>query len=226
LTRYVPLGYHTIGIKNKFNSCVTFGLSPSDDNQDEKKFKDFIFTICNDIKNKIEELVGNNVNFSFPYTDADKSKFNVYLKSINKQEDPNNKKIKTHYNICPIHFHQPKSRGGNIIVINKDEINETHKNIDKEMPIFRNKLYMKKITDPKYANLKDIHYLGKFVLGFEVEVSTYSSELSENNNIICKIQLVAAEMEIKHNVSYVKSVLYDDVINVNVKHNALTSITI
>lgn len=226
LTCYLPLEYHSIGIKNKFNSCVSFGISIEDDNPEAKKFGDFIVTICENIKKEIEKMSGNNINFSLPYREADKLTFNVYLKSINKQEDPNNKTIKTYYNICPIHFHQPKSKGGNVIVINKDEISETNKNIDREMPMFKTKLYMKKINKPEFADRKDIHYVGKFVLRIEVELSIYSVESIGANNCTCKIHLVATEMEIKHNVSYCKSVLFGDVISVDVKQNEINSITI
>lgn len=226
LTCYVPLEYHSIGIKNKFNSCVSFGISVEDENIEAKKFGNFVISICEEIKKEIEKLSGANINFSLPYHNADKLTFTIYLKSINKQEDPNNKKLKTYYNMCPIHFHQPKSKGGNIVVINKDEISETNKNIDKEMPMFKTKLYMKKINKPEFADRKDIHYVGKFVLGIEVELSTYSVESIGSNNCTCKIHLVANEMEIKHNVSYCKSVLFGDVISVNVKQNEINSITI
>lgn len=238
LTCYVPLGYHSVGIKNKFNSCVSFGIYIDNNTETEtasavekKKFHDFVVSICEDIKKEVNKEVVKWSNtlpdFSLPYVESDdKCTFTVHLKSVSKQEDPNNKKIMTHYNICPIHFHQPKSKGGNIIVMNKEEIYETNKNIDKEMPIFKTKLYMKKINKPEFADRKDIHYVGKFVLGFEVELSAYSVESLGSNNVKCKIHLVATEMEIKHNVSYCKSVLYGDVVSVNIKQNEIESLTI
>lgn len=226
LTCYLPLECHSIGTKNKFNSCVTFGVSIADDNADTIKFKNFVSTVCENIKKEIEKLSDTNVIFSLPYREDTSTHFTIYLKSVGKQEDPNNKKIRTHYNMCPIHFHQPKSKGGNIIVINKDEISETSKNIYRELPMFKSKLYMKKIDKPEFADRKDIHYVGKFVLGFEVELSTYSVESIGSTSSTCKIHLVATEIEIKHNVSYCKSVLFGDVISVNVKQTEINSITI
>jgi hypothetical protein len=118
------------------------------------------------------------------------------------------------------------SKGGDIITINKNEVNETRTNIDREMPMFKNKLYMKKINDPKYADRKNIHYVGKFILGFEVELSTYTTELLGKNSVTCKIHLVATEMEIKHNVSHCNSLLSKDLISINIKNEDITSVTI
>lgn len=226
LTNYLPLKNVSGRMPNKLSYCVLFDLNINCDNEEERKFRDFIVSTSNEIKKRITETTETeNIIFSFPYIESDESSFKIYLKSINRQENSNSK-IKTNYNVCPIMFHQSKSRGGNVVTINKDEINKTCNNIYKEMPLFKNKLYMKTQTDEKYSNVKNIYYVGKFVVEFKIELSTYFSENSNKKYAKCNIYLVATEMEIKHNVSYCKSVLYEDIVNVNIKSDELHSVTI
>lgn len=222
LTCYLPLEYTSIGFLNKFNNNVIFGVSTSNDEL-TLKFKNLLITTCDAIVQHINKT-HNDVNFLLPYSEADKFYATIYLKSTSRSEDANNKKNKTHYNVCPIYYHQTKSKGGDVLTIDKNEINETSNIIKKEMKMFNSKFYMKKSDDPGYADRKDIHYVGKFVLNFQVELSTYSTNQTMNKK--CTIRLVATEMEAKCNVTHCKSILNKDIVNTNVDTKELTSLTI
>lgn len=113
----------------------------------------------------------------------------------------NNKKICT----SKIHFHKSKKNGGGTVTIKNDSLKETYENIMKEMTLFKNKKY----------NDSDIFYQGKFVFCFNIDVRI--SKITHITTIYVKINIV--EMEVKHNVSNVKSIFDNDLIYVSESKN-------
>ena len=212
LTNYIQLLSHGTKFKDKFNTSVYFCIP-----NDKSNFSEMIISICNDICNEITKITKSSPTFRLPYTE---NNFVVFLKSIYKSDKHN-------YNKCKIHFHESKKNGGSVISLVNDKIDMTSNKITKLMPMFKSRYYLNNNDKDK-----DIHYVGKFVLFFEVVLSTYSIDSSEPiesdhiNNMICDIKLVATEMEIKYNVSHCKSVLSSDVIEFPIKTHNIHSVEI
>lgn len=234
MTDFLPLKHHSVSYKNKFDKCVSFGLDIDRTNTIHTKFIDALISMVETIQKLIcsdQNFSQHSINFSFPYGSMEDSKefVMIYLKSAKKTTNPANianPANYTHYNICPISFHRSKSKGGNIITINNDNVENTPNIINKEMPMFKNSFYMKKSIDPKYAERENIYYVGKFVLEFDVEFLKYEIPSTGSQNFTCKIRLVATEMEIKHNVSKCPSILSNDVISIDIKDKSNNTLTI
>jgi hypothetical protein len=116
---------------------------------------------------------------------------------------------------CPVHIHRSKTRGGGIVTLKEKNITDLMRVMREELPMFRsgyNKIfephdekYIEKIKKSGIDHL-DIHYTGKFVLAFTVTVAEYQQK-DEENRIRLVVGVVAKEVEIKYNKSYVKSVV-------------------
>lgn len=203
--------------------------------------KKIIFTVANDnlefvkmiksvvdvIKKYVNNLYLNTeVIFITPVDDKEFYKIPISLKSIftkttNGEFD---KYVKSH-NGCKIYFTRPKSKGGDTVLMENDEISETFSEIRKEMPLFNNGFYMRKSDDPKYADKPDIHYVGKFLLEFCVEIRETFTDPHEKT-IKANIYLIASKAEIKYNVSKPKSVLTKDILNMTIQPDKITSVSI
>lgn len=205
LTCYLPLKACMISYNHNFPT-IAFSVV-----NEKKMFSDKINEILEHIKTEIIKKHGESVTFDFPHG-SNLDTYKICLRSFTKNKETRN--------TCQIHFHQSKSKGQNLITINNDTIHETLKIVNNEMPLFKHKLYMKKIYDHK-----DIHYVGKFLLKFACEVSLYEND-EQNIKIICSVRLIANEVEIKHNVSYCNSILTKDLVKIDVHDERVTTLTI
>jgi hypothetical protein len=218
MTDYLKLTYQTMAYINKFTQCIAFGIDFSETTPLNINFANYVSNTIDRIKSIISEKYGNDVTFSLPYIDAEsKTSLNINLISRQKREGDN----KININVCPIHFYRPRSKGGDVIKICGDALDITKSNIEKEMPMFKNKMYLKKNKDDA-KEYKDIHYVGKFILMFSVEFSTYEVGSLNSKTLTCKIHIVAKEMEIKYNVSHCESVLAKDLTNVEINNQLKT----
>ena len=182
------------------------------------KLKELITNMLEKLKSKILKLnpkiLPNNI--SFPIKELANKQYII----LNLQDFDN--KVTT-----PIHYHQTKKQGGNIITIVNETKQEFINKLSKEATMFKYKSYgkskndyiiknnnIKKNDDDKKNDFPEMYYEGKFTLFFSV---TYSEQLNSNPDIPihCKIKIFAKEAEIKLNLTYAKSVLDVDVHDIN-----------
>lgn len=218
ITDYLPIKQVGYTYRNKFNSSVNIAFVISEENLEHLEFKNMMCSIFNEIQKKIL-LENPTATFDIPY-DEEKKRFSLHLKSINRTDKHHNTNLKIYYNVCPVFFHESKSKGGNLLEFNNDEVYKTCADINAVMPMLKSNLYMKQ-TDSKFKN---IYYVGKFIFEINVELSTYS--LYNNIKTVCKIFLIATEVEIKNNMSFCQSVLSKELTSVNIQKNKISSIEI
>lgn len=185
------------------------------------KFKNLIINIIENIKIQMMKnhpnILLNDIHVPI-YTTEEYNTNNKQNISINLQHYK--KKI-----ITPIHYHQTKKQGGDIVsIINKsDQFTDNFlEKIKEHMTMFRSKKYGKsngvvqKIDEKtnQKINLPEMYYEGKFILFFTM---TCCEEKSDDKNLTtyCKIHIFAKECEIKMNLSNVKSILDFDMYDVS-----------
>ena len=97
--------------------------------------------------------------------------------------------------ITPIHVHKNKT----ITEISPELTNKFYENIMNELNLFSKKWYGLKPLEG--SQRKDIYYEGRFILSFDIGITKKDGKTS------CNINLIASELEIKHNISYVRSII-------------------
>jgi hypothetical protein len=178
----------------------------------KKVLMDILEKVTKELQLLYPTLLKNNVILS-NFIDSE----NILKVELNNFTNKKNKEIKS---ITPIYFHKSKSKGGNTIVIKNDNLLLTIKKIYSEMVLFKNKNYGSIKIDKMH---KDIHYDGKLILNFNVSVI----ENKETCEIRGYVKVIAKEMEIRHNVSNIKSVLDEDLRYITeIKNCGVTTLTI
>jgi hypothetical protein len=183
LTHFIKL----YKIEEKKNNVIVH-IDISDVNTNNITFKNIINDIMNKIRdNIIKEYPAIQINLPYFASNSGETLLPLLLISRKKQKDDSFKTIDT-----PIYIHRSKKKGGDIITIENEHINNILTNIAKEC------------SGIKTPSKGEIFYEAKASLIFCANVSI-------NNNVqVCDIKIYAKEMEIKYNVSYVKSVLNKD----------------
>lgn len=230
LTHYIKLEKPYIIMNNaKFNN-FNFELNTCHITIDNVNFNNFITDTFDKMISDLVKLHPNLIPeyIKLPYSTKNNEKILCVKCMTTKQkyygvESDIDIKILT-----PIHFH--KSKGNGIITINNESIHNISTRIMNEMPIFKHKLYGKEICDSNNEKqLKNIYYEGKFVLLFSAnvkEITTENNDELKKSSIYCYINVFAKEIEIKHNVSYVKSVFSKDIVYIDSKNNNISSLTL
>ena len=204
---------------------------------DNINLKNFIIDVITKIKDEIIKLHPNITpnNINLPYHSYYCAK-NDNDKNDNDNNDDNKEKekrllsigtiafrnkIKNNFMVnTPIYFHKSKNKGGGVVIINNENNQTIKQKIITEMPLFKNRNYgiTTEGTNDIHKDIhKDIHYEGKFTLLFNVNI--VESESIGDKQIYCDIKVFAKEIEIKHNVSYINSVLEKELTYINETKN-------
>ena len=102
-----------------------------------------------------------------------------------------------------IKFHKSKSKGGGIVSLGKtDKITDI-------MPLFKYSKYGKEIIGET-----NIHYVGKFIFSFNVIIHENIDNTNNEKKYKCEIRMIVDELEIKHNVSFVKQDITSNIKNI------------
>lgn len=191
-------------------SKINFCMNISSDNFMDDKFRKCVLTIFRKMKEDIMKKCPNikENSFEFPYG----WKFNhdvnhdVNHDILNQIIIP----IKSCQNnvTIPISIHKGKKYNNEIVKIKSNEITQVYNNLMKELPLF---LFKSTCN----SDLKQIKYVGKFVLSFSAIIWTDDSE--KKNVVTFKIDV--KEVEIKYNISRIQSVLDGKIDHVVVESN-------
>lgn len=199
---------------------IIFWLDTMNENMENANFRNAIVRIVEQIKNIITKMYPMAIESKdVPYTDGDDNSKLIKVRLLSFKDAINKQNII----MTPIHYHQPKSKGGNVIVFKNKNVMETIKDISENMKMFRHKQYGKEVNDDDDSK-KKLYYEAKCSLAFSALISDIKLDTKDDNGIIVKsehkiyytIKIHAKEMEIKCNMSYVKPILNSDVSYVNI----------
>jgi len=203
LTHFLKISQRPVCSTKSKETDIMLSFETVDDNIDNVNFKNIIINIVNKIREDITKLHPDAHETNSPYYDglANNNFINVHLPSF---YDTTNKQ---NVIIVPIHFHNSKNKGGGVTIIKKDTLAETLNEIMTVMPMFK---YSKYGEQPE-AGDKLLYYEGKCSLLFNVTVrdvtKIYYNGDPTKRNVYYTIKIYAREIEMKHNVSHVKSIL-------------------
>lgn len=211
LTHFFKISKKPTIIYHNKESEILFVFDTLNENTENVNLRNLIVNIVNSIRENINKLHPDAIESSPPYFDGiDNNKFiNICLPTF---YDTENKQSVT---IVPVHFHNSKSKGGNISVIKKEKLTETINEIMTTMPMFKYSKYGQKSEEDD----KLLYYEGKCSLSFCVtvkDVKKSDDEKELEKHVHYTIKIYAKEIEIKHNVSYVRSVFDSDLSYINV----------
>jgi hypothetical protein len=210
-THFLKISKKPTIVRHNKESEILFVFDTLDENTDNVNFRNTITKIINKIRDDVIKLHPNAKESSPPYFDGNGNNKFICI-CLPSFYDMTNKHSVT---IVPIHFHNSKNKGGGISVIKKEKLVETISEIMTILPMFKYSKYgQQSETDDKL-----LYYEGKCSLLFCITVKdgTKSHHNEEpERHIYYTIKIYAREMEIKHNVSYVKSVFDSDLSYINV----------
>lgn len=169
--------------KNK----ILFDLNLNQISFNNVNFKNFVLRIINFVKQEIPKLHTNISadNICMPNTENREGENLLCLKLLSFDD-----KI-----ITPVFIHQSKKYGGKTICIKNSESRETLEKIKNFMPSFK---------FPDYGKDCKVYYEGKFCVFPVVEILEVNVE--DKIKVYCNLVFYVKKMEVKYNVSNVKSI--------------------
>jgi len=181
---------------------ILFDINLNTVSFDNVNFNNFVVKIIDFVKDKIPKLHKNikSDNIMLPYTENKNGDKLLCLKLMEY-----NKHVLTQ-----VAIHQSKKQGGKIIYVKNGTNNET-------LEVIRDKMVLLKF--PKFGEEHNLYYEGKFSVIPSIEI--LEVKIGEENRLYCNLVFYVKKMEIKYNVSRVKSI-FDGMIIVKNNNRQIT----